>query len=157
MPAIISPVVGPNVAALVSPSFALSPDTAPSGSPGVAYYVSSITGTAVGVRTHTISSPFTVAVYRPLTPKLLGVPNPATGRIPNIPSNTCGFTVQKGVAVGADQPYQKAYGRGSFSIPAGAETFDAPNVAALFSFCGGVGHVNAASLFNIALTGAVVQ
>jgi hypothetical protein len=154
---IATPVVGAAVTGLTTPGYPLTNDTSPPGSPGIAYYVGSLTGTQTGVRSHSISSPFTCAMFRPLVAKTLGTPNPTTGIIPNVPSNTFGFTAVKGVAVAANQPYAKAYGKCSFSIPAGAETYDAVNVAALISFVGGVPFANGASFLSLFQTGAMSQ
>jgi len=155
MGTIASPVTGAIVTGLTSPTYTLLPDTVAPGTSGIALYVSALGGTQTGVRGHTVSSPFAIAVYRPLSPKRLGNPNPATGKIPNIPSNTTGFTIQKGVQVAADQPYSIMYAKGSFSVPAGSETYDAVNVAACMSMFGGVANANADSLFTSVKTGTM--
>jgi hypothetical protein len=154
---IVTPIVGAAVTGLTSPGYPLSNDTSAPGSPSIQYFVASLTGTQTGVRTHSISSPFTLAAYRPVSPKTLGTPNPTTGRYSSIPSNSSGVTLIKGVAVAADQPYQKMYARLQFQVPAGSETYDAANVAAAVSCIGGIAYANGVELLALIQTGAMVQ
>lgn len=154
---ITSPITGAAVTGLTSPTYTLSVDNVAANQNGVAYYVSALGGTQAGVRTHSVSSPFRAVFTRPLVPKTLGTPNPSTGVIPQVPFNKYGFSLAKGLAVAANQPLYPAYFRGSFDIPAGAETFDVVNMAALFSCAGGLVNGNATSLYNLAITGTMVS
>lgn len=153
---ISSPVTGATVTGLISPTYTLAIDSVAANQNGVAYYVSALGGTQTGVRTHTVSSPFRAVFTRPLVPKTLGAPNPSTGVIPQVPFNKYGFSIAKGLAVAANQPYFPGYCRGSFDIPAGAETYDAVNMAALYSMSSGVLFGNATSLYTLAVTGTMV-
>lgn len=152
---IASPVTGSAVTGLTSPTYTLAIDSVAPGVNGVAYFVTTLGGTQAGVRTHSVSSPFSILATRPANPAILGTPNPSTGRIPNIQSNRYAIVIRKGVKPAADQPDQHAYARFSYEIPAGAETYDQPNVAALFSALGGLANGNATSLFNLAVTGTM--
>lgn len=151
-----TPVTGSTVSGLTLPTYTLTVDSVAPGINGVAYYVSALGGTQVGVRTHTVSSPFSILATRPAQAKTLGAPNPATGKIPNVQSNDYTITVRKGLAVAADQPYYPGYSRHRYSIPAGSETYDAVNCAALISIAGGIPNGNATSIQTLVTTGSMV-
>lgn len=129
---ITSPITGASVTGLTSPTFTHVNDTFPNGSNGKQIAVTVLGGTQTGVQPHTASSPFTVAVIRPVTYKGLGNAD-ANGVIRNVPMNTLKLIVRKGVTPAVGQPTKNMLISVEMSVPAGAETYDAVNVAAALS------------------------
>ena len=127
-----SPVAGAAISGLTSPTYSLSVDTPPSSS-SKQYAVSALGGTQPGVNAHSLSSPFTVTMFRPATIKSLGVPN-ASGVIKTFPKNTFELLTRKGVGVLANQPIQLATMRTAITMPAGADTYDSINIKAMLAF-----------------------
>lgn len=112
-----------------TPGYTTTVDTPPDvNSKQVA--VTAITGTQVGVTAHSVSSPFTLTVWRPKSAAVLGKPNPVTGLITNVPNNTYKVLTRKGVTPSSGQPFATALFRTEMSIPAGSDTYDAPNIRA---------------------------
>lgn len=134
-----SPVTGGLQTGFTTPTYTLTPDT-PSDTNGKQWAVTALGGTQAGVTSHSASSPFTFAYYKPKLYRLLGKPNPTTGLISNVPKNIHRLNVLKGVLVAAGQPTQVAYAKAEIGIPAGSETYDAANLRAMVSML--VGSVN---------------
>jgi len=95
--------------------------------------VTSLGGTQVGVTAHSVSSPFTISVFRPKIAGVLGKPNPVTGLIGSVPKNTYKVIVRKGVTILPGQPVQTLVARVDIDVPAGSDTVDAANVRAALS------------------------
>lgn len=95
--------------------------------------ITSLGGTQPGVTAHSVSSPFTISVFRPKIMGTLGKPNPVTGVIGSVPKNTYKVIVRKGVTVLTGQPIQTLVARVDIDIPAGSDTVDASNVRAALS------------------------
>lgn len=95
--------------------------------------VTAITGTQAGVTPHSMSSPFFLSVWKPKAAAVLGKPNPTTGLISNVPKNEFKVVTQKGVTPAVNQPIQKLNIRTIIEVPAGADTYDAPNIRAALS------------------------
>lgn len=127
-----SPVTGASQTGFTSPTYTLVSDVAPS-SAGKQYAITALGGTQVGVTPHSVSSPFTVMFARPQSYKVLGQPNPVTGRLPNVPSNTHSCITRKGVTPMSGQPPKPMIIRTTIDTPAGAETYDSANVRAALS------------------------
>jgi len=104
-------------------------DTAP-GSNGKQWAVTAIGGTQVNVRSHSASDPFTLTFERPVTVRQAPIPNPVTGVIGNVPRNNYTVRLRKGVLPLAGQNPQVMLFTGSYSVPAGSDLADAPNVRA---------------------------
>jgi hypothetical protein len=95
--------------------------------------VTAVGGTQVGVDTHSVARPFTIAVTRPKQFQVLGRPHPVTGLVSSVPRNTYKFLVRKGVTPLAGQPSQVAIFRGEIEVPAGADIADPANIRAMLS------------------------
>lgn len=127
-----SPVTGAAQTGLTSPTYTLSTDTAPEIT-GKQMAVTALGGTQTGVTTHSATVPFTVTHFRPKVFKALGMPNPTTGVISSVPYNVHKVIVRKGVTPAASQQARPARVTVLVEVPAGAETYDAPNVRAMLS------------------------
>lgn len=126
-----SPITGAAITGLTSPTYTIVADTPPNAS-SKQYAVSALGGTQTGVTPHSLSAPFTQTMFRPSSIKSLGSPNSA-GVVRTFPKNTFEVLTRKGCNVLANQPVQIASIRSSFTMPAGADTFDAVSVKAMLS------------------------
>jgi hypothetical protein len=138
---------------LTSPTYTTSTDSADFNQKQVA--ISALGGTQTGVTTHSMSSPFTVMVQKPKTFQVLGKPNPTTGLIANVGRNIFKIVVRKGVTPLVNQPIQIAIARGEIEIPAGADSYDAPNIRAMLSAYIGVLSGISAGLGDTAVSGVL--
>lgn len=132
-----SPVTGAAQTGFTSPTYTISTDVAPDVN-GKQVAVTALGGTQTGVRTHSVSDPFTVTFTRPKNPKVLPSPNPVTGRYSSIPRNTYGLILRKGVNYAANQAPDVAIARLSIDVPAGSDSYDSANIRALMSLLAGV-------------------
>jgi len=148
-----TPITGAANSLLTSPTYTIVADTAPNAV-SKQYNVSALGGTQTSVTTHSVSSPFTMTAFRPQTFKVLGQPN-ASGVIKTFPKNEYSFLVRKGVGVLANQPIQTASIRVTVSIPAGADTYDKPNIAALVSAAIGLMTQIPQGVFDLGVTGTL--
>jgi len=126
-------ITGGSMSQFTTPTYTVTTDVAPDIN-GKQYAVTTLGGTQTGVRTHAVSDPFTIAFFRPKSPKALPTPNPITGKYGAIPRNTHGCVVRKGVNYAANQAPDIAIFRGSWDIPAGSDAYDSANIRALTSF-----------------------
>lgn len=124
-----SPVTGSAQTGLTSPTYTLSADTAPDSN-GKQHYVSALGGTQTGVTAHSVSAPFTLTFVRPKTLKVLGQPNPVTGKYPTIPRNKYELLTRKGVEVASGQAPVVMLIRTTIEVPAGADSNDIASVRA---------------------------
>lgn len=127
-----SPLTGGAQTGFTSPTYTLVGDIAPSAN-GKQSAVSALGGTQAGVTIHSASSPFTLTRFRPQQLKSLGVANPVTGVIKNIPNNVYKLITRKGVTPAAGQSAIPMPITTTIPVPAGADTYDAPNVRAAIS------------------------
>jgi hypothetical protein len=149
-----TPVTGAAQTGFTSPTYTLAADQAPDVN-GKQFVVTAIGGTQPGVTSHSTSSPFTVTAWRPKVAKSLGVANPTTGIIPNIPNNTYKVLVRKGVTPAVGQQVRPMAFTCEMPIPAGADANDAANVRAGLSLLIGVLTQIAASLGDTLVTGTL--
>lgn len=149
-----SPITGAAQTGLTSPTYTTTADTPPDvNAKQVA--ITALGGTQTGVTAHTVSSPFTLAVFRPKVPAVLGKPNPTTGLIANVPHNTYKVVSRKGVVPAADQPSRTAIIRTELDIPAGADTYDQANIRAAISAHIGLLNSISAGLGDTAINGVL--
>lgn len=128
-----SPVTGATQTSLASPTYTLSADTPPNAY-SIQKAVTALGGTQTNVDTSsTVSKPFTITFSRPANFKSLPSVNPVTGVLPRVSHNVWTLLSRKGVIPLAGQAPVVATIRTEFSIPAGAETADMPNVRAMMS------------------------
>lgn len=104
-------------------------------------YVTAIGGTQAGVRLHSVSDPFTIAAYQPVSAKTLGTA--VNGVYTSIPVNVYGFNVRKGLIPAANQAAQIGFVDVKIRVPAGSDSYDSANVRAMLSAA--VGALNALS------------
>lgn len=128
-----SPVSGVNITGyLTSPTYTLVED------PGVAdnarqYYVSALGGTQTNVAAHTLSKPFTVTFFKPEKLKPLGPVSPVTGVISQVPFNNWALITRKGAQPYSNQVDRTARIESKFVIPAGCESYEPEELAAMLA------------------------
>lgn len=127
-----SPVTGGAQTGLTSPTYTITQDVAPDVN-GKQHAVTTLGGTQTGVRTHSVSDPFTVTFIRPKNPRVLPSPNPVTGKYGGIPRNTYGLVLRKGVNYAANQAPDIMVCRLTIDVPAGSDAYDSANVRAALS------------------------
>lgn len=139
MISVTSPITGQPQTGLTSPTYTVTVDTAPPVSPGKQVAVTALGGTQTGVTTHSVASPFTTNFTRPANLRVLGLPNPITGKLSpsSVPINRYKLITRKGVTVLAGQAYYPMVITTIIEVPAGADTADVPNVRAALSLHGG--------------------
>lgn len=128
---VITPVTGSAQTGLTSPTYTLVNDAAPDPS-GRQYAVSALGGTQAGVEASSISKPFTTAVFRPKSLRVLP-PLASNGRLTSVPTNTWKVISRKGVVPLAGQPPVVAIIRTTVDVPAGADLTDPASLRALLS------------------------
>lgn len=134
-----SNITGSAQTGFTTPGYTVSADTAPPGNPGKQVAVTALTGTQTGVTVHSVASPFTLNATRAASLKTLGNPNPVTGVITVVPTNTYKLITRKGVLPLTGQPFKVMNITTTIDVPAGADTQDPPNVkAALSAHIGGL-------------------
>lgn len=132
-----SPVTGGAQTGFTSPTYTLSADVAPDVN-GKQHAVSAVGGTQTGVRTHTISDPFTVTYNRPKNPRTLPSPNAVTGKYPSVPKNKHVLLVRKGVNFAASNAPELLLMRLEIDVPAGSDAYDPANIRAAMSLLAGI-------------------
>jgi hypothetical protein len=132
--ALTSPVTGSAITGLTSPTYSVVADS--NDSNAKRYAVTALGGTQTGVTIHTTDAQFTVTFWRPASVRVLEALG-LDGVIRRFPRNTYGITIRKGVSVATGQVKQLAKAELRVDIPAGSESFDANNIAAMMSFLGG--------------------
>lgn len=148
-----TPITGAPISGFTSPTYTISLDSAPNAW-SKQYAVSALGGTQTGVTVHSISSPFTLTMFRPANFKVLGQPT-SSGLIRQFPKNVFEILTRKGVNVLANQPVQMLPIRTSLAIPAGADTYDVANIKAAISAHIGLIWAIAQGITDTSLTGTV--
>ncbi len=116
-----TPVTGAAQTGFTSPTYTITADTPPDIN-AKQFVVTALGGTQVGVTAHSVSSPFTLTMFRPKVFKSLGNPNPNTGVISNVPRNVYKVICRKGMLPLAGQPIQTGFFTLSMDLPAGSDT-----------------------------------
>lgn len=132
-----SPVTGSAQTGFTSPTYTLTADSAPDSN-GKQYAVTAIGGTQAGVTTGSVSSPFTVTLWKPKSFKTLAPVDPSTGRLQAVPRNVWKLVARKGMVPLAGQAPVTALLRMEIDIPAGAEDASPAEIRALLSCVLGV-------------------
>lgn len=115
-------------------------------------YVTALGGTQVGARVHSVSDPFTVSAFQPVSPKGLGAMN-SNGIYTNVPVNVYGVTVRKGCIPAANQPSQIGGVDIRVRVPAGSDSYDAASIRAMLSAAIGALSSVSAGLGDTAIAG----
>jgi hypothetical protein len=153
---ISSPVTGAAQTNLTSPTYTLVADTFPNGTNGKQYAVSAIGGTQTGVDSSSSPArPFVIWGSRPAQLKRLGVVDPVTGVLRNVPRNTYKLGVSKGVTPLAGQTAVPLNAILSVDVPAGAELADTANVRAALSLLFGAIAQISSSFGDTCVTGLI--
>lgn len=150
-----SPVTGAAETGLTSPTYTISSDTVGPNAHSKQYVVTALGGTQTGVAVHSVSNPFTLTMERPASFRYLGVPNPVTGVISNVPFNVYKYRTRKGVDVASGQSKKVAYVETKVYVPAGADTEDPLSIEAMMSLHGGALWGNSAAIGNILKDGVL--
>lgn len=153
--AVSSPVTGGAQTGFTSPTYTVVADTAPPGNPGKQYVVTALGGTQTGVTAHSVASPFTINITRPATLRVLGSPNPVTGVVTVIPTNSYKAICRKGVLPLAGQPYKVFNLTLTCDVPAGSDTADPANLRAGLSLLVGVLNQQSAGLGDMFINGVL--
>jgi len=124
-----SPITGSAQAGFTSPTYSTAVDNPPALN-GKQDYVTSLGGTQTGARIHSVSSPFTLARFRPVKLKTLPAANPLTGIIKNIPNNVYKAITRIGLIPAANQPAIPVPITTTIPVPAGADTYDIAHLKA---------------------------
>jgi hypothetical protein len=152
---VTSPVTGGAQTGFTAPTYTVVADTAPPGNPGKQYVVTALGGTQAGVIPHSVAAPFTINFTRPANLRVLGTPNPVTGVVTAIPTNTYKCIGRKGVLPLAGQPYRVFNGTLTLDMPAGADLADPSNAKALVSLMVGALNQQSAGLGDMLVSGVL--
>lgn len=135
---------------LTNPTYTLAADAQDANSKS--YAVTALGGTQTNVRAHTAGDPFTASIRR-FPYKAKPAANPVTGAYPNVPMNRKEIFVRKGLKIDSAGTIRVGNVRISIELPAGCETSDAVNVAAMASFSIGLLNEESADLVDTLITG----
>jgi len=149
----LSAITGGAQTGFTTPGYTPTVDFAPTNAKQWA--ITALTGTQAGVTSHSASSPFTVTWIKPANYRMLGQPNPVTGRVKEIPMNRSQLLVRKGTLPLAGQPYVVSSARVIFDVAAGADTADPANLRALISCLIGALNQMSAGIGDTVVTGVV--
>jgi len=150
-----SPVTGQAQTGLTSPTYTTTTDYSPPNVSGKQQAITALGGTQTGVTTHTVASPFTINFTKPNVLRVLGLPNPITGKLSprDVPRNTYKVITRKGVTVLSGQAIVPMVITTTIEVPAGADTVDPLNVRAALSLHGGAIQQQSANLGETITTG----
>lgn len=150
-----TPVTGGAQTGFTTPTYTIVTDTAPMNT-GKQYAVSALGGTQTGVdASSSPSRPFTITLSRPPVLRTLGVVDPVTGVLKQVPFNVYNVRVRKGVTVLAGQAPRIAYVNIDIGVPAGSDSADSANIRAMLSLAiGGLNQISA-SIGDTAVTGII--
>jgi hypothetical protein len=150
-----TPVTGGAQTGFTTPTYTIAADTPPT-SAGKQYAVTALGGTQAGVDTSSSpSKPFTVTLERPASLKSLGVVDPVTGVLRNVPNNTYKIRVRKGVVPLAGQSPRVLQALVTIDVPAGSDIADAANIRAAMSLLIGAINSISASIGDTLVTGVI--
>lgn len=150
-----TPITGGAQTGFTTPTYTIAADVAPT-SAGKQYAVTALGGTQTGVdSSSTPSKPFTITLSKPTTLRALGVVDPVTGQLRNVPRNVYKILVRKGVTPLAGQAPVALQARLEIEVPAGADTADAANVRAAVSLLIGSLNSISASIGDTLVTGVI--
>jgi hypothetical protein len=150
-----SPVTGAAITGFTSPTYTHVADTPPNAW-SKQYAVTAIGGTQAGVDSaSSVARPFTFTASRPQSLKTLAIVDPVTGALRAVPMNDYTFLGRKGVTPLAGQASKTMLARLVCSVPAGADTADAPNIKGCVSFTFGALSALSAGIADTLITGVL--
>lgn len=149
-----TPITGQAQTGLVTPTYVIVADTPPDIN-AKQFVVTALGGTQAGVSVHAVSSPFTLAMFRPKIFRALGKPNPVTGVISNVPRNVYKLIVRKGMIPVAGQASQTALFSLSMEIPAGCDVASPAEIRGALSALFGLAVQQSAGIGDTAINGVL--
>jgi len=149
--ALTTPVTGAAQTGLTAPTYTIALDTSPNAN-ARQYAVTALGGTQTGVTSSSVSSPFTTAMFRPVTYQGLGKPNPVTGLITRVPRNVYKFITRKGALPLAGQPVATMLVTTIIDVPAGSDLADPANLRAALSM-----HFGSIAQASVGIGDTIVQ
>lgn len=149
-----TPVTGAAVTGLTSPTYTIAVDVPPSIN-GKQYAVTALGGTQTNVDINTVSKPFTISFFRPVSLKVLPATNPVTGIIKNVPMNQYKLITRKGVLPAANQSLMVARVTTTIEVPAGSDTYEPEELRAMLSAHFGTGWAQASGIADTVITGVL--
>jgi hypothetical protein len=153
--AVTSPITGATQTGLTSPTYTNVADTNPDNN-AKQWLVSALGGTQTGVLPHAISTPFTIAFWRPKAFKMISwVGNVVGSQIRSVPKNVYKVITRKGVLVAADQASQIMIITTEISVPAGADSYDPLSIKAALSAHVGAVSQQSANMGDLVTTGSL--
>jgi hypothetical protein len=149
-----SPITGSAITGFTAPTYTVAVDTPPNAW-SKQWAVTAIGGTQAGVDTGSAASrPWTLTGYRPQTLKVLNAVD-STGVLRVVGFNTYGFLQRKGMTPLAGQASKTSQYRAEFSVPAGADSADVPNIKGATScFIGSLAQ-QSDGIANLQITGVL--
>lgn len=147
-----SPITGATVSGLTTPTYTITTDVAPSIN-GKQFAVTALGGTQTNVDTNTVSKPFTISFFRPVTLRVLPAINPVTGIVKNVPMNQYKMITRKGVQPAVNQANMVARITTTIEVPAGSDTYEPEDLRALISAHFGTGWAQASGIADTVITG----
>jgi len=148
-----TPVTGGAQTGFTTPTYTIAADTPPDVN-AKQYAVTAIGGTQAGVNTHSVSSPFTLSMFRPKVFKVLKPVN-SQNVLPDVPYNTFKVITRKGVLPLAGQAARNMTVTTVIELPAGSDTADAANVRAALSLHIGALSAQSAGVGDTAISGVL--
>lgn len=134
---VTTPVTGSPQTGTTSPTFTLTVDSLPDFN-GKQSVVSALGGTQPGVTTHSASSPFSIAFFKPKAVKTLPKVDLNGGYSAGIPVNVYSFYVRKGAVPAANQVAVSAWTKVQHGVPAGTDTYSPAEIRAMVSLTYGL-------------------
>lgn len=126
-----SPITGGAQTGFTTPTYTIAADTPPDVN-AKQYAVTALGGTQAGVTVNSVSSPFTLTMFKPKVFKSLKPVN-SQNVLPDVPYNTYKVITRKGVLPLAGQAARNMMVTTIIELPAGSDVADAPNVRAALS------------------------
>jgi hypothetical protein len=150
-----TPLTGESQSGLTSPTYTNASDTNPDNN-AKQWIVTALGGTQTGVIPHSISSPFTIAFWRPKAFKMVAwVGNIVGSQVRSVPKNVYKVITRKGVLIAADQAPQTLIITTEISVPAGSDSYDPLSVKAALSAHFGVVSQQSSNLGDLVTTGSL--
>lgn len=129
-----TPVTGSPQSGFTTPTYTLYDDRPPNNHTGIQVAIAALGGTQAGVRANSVSDPFTLTIERPANfSTLQGLQSGLTGLYGKVGENTYRWRTRKGVNIAASNLPRLMTIETIVRIPAGADSYDAPNVRAALS------------------------
>lgn len=147
-----SPVVGGIPTGFTAPTYTLSLDTSPSLN-SKQYAITAIGGTQSSVDLNSISKPFTVSMFRPVT--LSGQPTLVNGVVKGLKNNIFKIITRKGALPVAGAVPSTILVTTTISVPSGVDVVEPEEIKAAMALHSGVLYQNCAGITDTVLQGTL--